>query len=189
MEYSEPRHGTRGFPVEFAALGFLIEQSLHGYALRARITEGLGPLWQVASSQLYQVLHRLEERGYVARSSEAPSAGPSKTVYRATADGAAAFWDWAQDPVHTMRRVRVEFAAKLYFLRRLKLAAVAVLIDKQLAVLEEMAERMTHERKKGSDDATLNVSWLTFQTATISNFSQWLTDHRTKLSTHKETQA
>jgi DNA-binding PadR family transcriptional regulator len=189
MEYSEPRHGTRGFPVEFAALGFLIEEPLHGYALRARITEGLGPLWQVASSQLYQVLHRLEEQGHVVRSSETPSAGPSKTVYRATVDGSAAFWSWAQEPVHTMRRVRVEFAAKLYFLRKLRLEAVSSLIDRQLAALEEMEERVTSERKKGSDDSTLNATWLTFQTATINNFSRWLTDHRTKLSTHKENQA
>ena len=189
MEYSEPRHGTRGFPVEFAALGFLIEEPLHGYALRARIAEGLGPLWQVASSQLYQVLHRLEERGYVVRSPETPSAGPSKTVYHVTADGSAAFWGWAQEPVHTMRRVRVEFAAKLYFLRRLKLEAAAVLIDSQLATLKGMAERVTSERKKGSDDSTLNATWLVFQTATINNFHRWLTTHRTKLSTHKENQA
>ena len=189
MEYSEPRHGTRGFPVEFAALGFLIEEPLHGYALRARITEGLGPLWQVASSQLYQVLHLLEERGYVVRSSETPSAGPSKTVYRATADGSAALWSWAQEPVHTMRTVRVEFAAKLYFLRRLKLEAVAILIDRQLAALEEMENRVTSERKKGSDDSTLNAAWLTFQTATINNFYRWLTAHRTTLSSHKENKA
>ena len=189
MEYSESRHGRRGFPVEFAALGFLIEKPLHGYALRARIAEGLGPLWQVASSQLYQVLHRLEERGYVIRSSDTPSAGPSKTVYHVTAAGMAVFWDWAQEPVHTMRTVRVEFAAKLYFLRRLKLKTVAVLIDRQLGVLEEMEERVTSERKKGSDDSTLNATWLTFQTATINNFYRWLTTHRTKLSTHKENQA
>jgi DNA-binding PadR family transcriptional regulator len=186
MEYSESRHGMRGFPVEFAALGFLINEPLHGYALRARIAEGLGPLWQVASSQLYQVLHRLEERGYVRRSSEAHSAGPSKTVYHTTADGSKAFWSWAQEPVHTMRTVRVEFAAKLYFLRRLRREAVGPLIDGQLAALETMEDRLTSERKKGSDDSTLNAAWLALQTATVINFYRWLAAHRTQLSTPKE---
>jgi len=186
MEYSEPRHGMRGFPVEYAALGFLIEEPLHGYALRSRIREGLGPLWQVASSQLYQVLHRLEERGYVLRSSEQDAAGPSKTVYHLTAEGSAAFWNWAQEPVHTMRTVRVEFAAKIYFLRRLRIDAVQLLIDRQLGALEKMEDRAASERRKGSDDSALNAMWLTLQIATINNFYRWLTSQRTQLCKPKE---
>ena len=186
MEYSEPHHSLRGFPVEYTALGFLIEEPMHGYALRLRIAEGLGPLWQVASSQLYQVLHRLEERDCVRRSSETPSAGPSKTVYRVTTDGMKIFWEWAQTPVDSMRNVRVEFAAKLYFLRRLKLEAVSTLIDRQLSTLKKVEERVSSERRKGSDDSTLNAIWMTLQTATINNFARWLTAHRERLSTDKE---
>jgi len=182
MEYLEARHNTRGFPVEFAALGFLIEEPLHGYALRTRIEEGLGPLWQIASSQLYQVLHRLEDQNYVGRSSDSPSSGPSKTVYHVTPDGEAAFWNWAREPVRTMRTVRVEFAAKLYFLRRLRQNAVLLLIDAQINALESMKERVTSEHKKGSDDSALNAAWLTFQTSTLNNFYQWLAAHRTQLS-------
>lgn len=175
--------------MEFAALGFLIEEPMHGYALRARIAEGLGPLWQVASSQLYQVLHRLEERDFVRRSSEKPSAGPSKTVYRVTSAGTAAFWAWAQEPVHAMRTVRVEFAAKLYFLRRLRSDAICLLIDRQLRALEEMDEHVTSERKGGSDDPTLNDAWLALQITTMNNFYRWLTAHRTQLSAPKENDA
>ena len=189
MEYSEPRHSTRGFPVEFAALGFLVEEPMHGYALRSQIEKGLGPLWQVASSQLYQVLHRLEERDCVRRSSESPSAGPSKTIYHVTATGEQTFWEWAQEPVNTMRNVRVEFAAKLYFLRRLRIEAVPTLIDRQLCALEKMKERVTSEGRKGSDDHTLNSAWLTLQMATINNFYRWLATHRTQLSTRKEREA
>ncbi len=189
MEYSEFRYSLRGFPVEFAALGFLVEEPMHGYALRSRIAEGLGPLWQVASSQLYQVLHRLEEQDCVRRSSEAPSAGPSKTVYHVTPTGLQTFWDWAQAPVDTMRNVRVEFAAKLYFLRRLKLKAVSTLINRQLGVLEEIEEHVSSERRKNSDDSTLDSAWRMLQTATIDNFARWLKTHRTQLSTNKEIEA
>jgi DNA-binding PadR family transcriptional regulator len=146
-------------------------------------------LWQVASSQLYQVLHRLEERDCVRRSSDAPSAGPSKTIYHATSHGAKIFWEWAEEPVDSMRNVRVEFAAKLYFLRRLKLVAVSTLIDRQLGALENIEARVSSEGRRGSDDPTLNAAWLTLQTATISNFYRWLTAHRTQLSTLEEREA
>ena len=189
MEYSEPRHSLRGFPVEYAALGFLIEEPMHGYALRSRIEEGLGPLWQVASSQLYQVLHRLAERNCVGKSSETPSAGPSKTVYRVTPNGELTFWEWAETPVDSMRNVRVEFAAKLYFLRRLKLEAVSRLIDCQLKALQEIKDRVLSERRKSSDDSALDSIWMKLQTATIDNFAQWLTAHRERLSTAKEKEA
>lgn len=172
--------------MEYAVLGFLIEEPLHGYALRNRIAQGLGPLWHVASSQLYQVLHRLEERNWVCHSSEAPSAGPSKTIYHVTSNGEHAFWEWAQAPLDSMRNVRVEFAAKLYFLRRLKLEAISTLIDRQLNALEEMKDRVSSEKRTGSDDSTLNSVWLTLQTATIDNFARWLIDHREQLSTDKE---
>ncbi len=189
MEYSKFRRGLRGFPVEYVVLGFLVEKPLHGYALRSCIAEGLGPLWHVASSQLYQVLHRLEERNCVRRSFEAPSAGPSKTVYHVTSNGEHAFWEWAQTPVDSMRNVRVEFAAKLYFLRRLKLEAVSSLIDCQLKALQEIKDRVLSERRKSSDDSALNSIWMKLQTATIDNFAQWLTAHREQLSTAKEKDA
>ncbi|MCK5827908.1 hypothetical protein KAH43_05215, partial [Candidatus Bipolaricaulota bacterium] len=101
-------------------------------------------------------------------------------------DGNAVFWIWAQEPVHTMRTVRVEFAAKLYFLRRLRPGASGQLIDEQLAELEAMEDYVASERKKGSDDGTLNEAWLTLQVTTINNFREWLTSHREQLSTHKE---
>jgi len=174
--------------VEFAALGFLIEEPLHGYALRSRIAEGLGPLWQVASSQLYQVLHRLEERACVKRVAETSSGGPSKTIYHVTPDGVKLFWEWVQAPVSTMRNVRVEFAAKIYFLRRLELAAVVSFIDQQLEVLEGVEEGLLSDAKKGSDDAVLNTAWLDLQLATVKNFYRWLTAHKVLLSTPKETE-
>jgi len=180
------RHTLQAFPVEFAALGFLIEKPMHGYALRARIEDGLGPLWRVASSQLYQVLHRLKEQELVYTSPDASSSGPSRTIYRATDAGLRLFWTWAQEPVDTMRNMRVEFPAKLYFLRRLNADAVSMLIDRQLGVLEAMKDRVTSEERRSSDDPGLNDAWLTLQLATIANFYRWLSAHRTQLSTSKE---
>lgn len=186
MEYSKLRYSLRGFPVEYVVLGFLVEEPLHGYALRGRITQGLGPLWHVASSQLYQVLHRLEEQDCVCRSSEAPSAGPSKTIYHVTPTGLQTFWEWAQSPVDSMRNIRVEFAAKLYFLRRLRRNAVSKLVEEQMTRLEEIKDYVSDASREVSDDSTLNSTWQVLQTATIDNFARWLTAHCERLSTDKE---
>ena len=84
MEYSRR---SRGLAVEFAVLGLLIEAPMHGYELRDRLTAGLGALWRIASSQLYSVLHRLDEQGWVTCAVELPAAGPARNVYRATDAG------------------------------------------------------------------------------------------------------
>ncbi len=162
-----------------------MEGPLHGYALRTQIREGLGPLWQIASSQLYQVLHRLEEQGLVTRCEGEKAAGPSKTIYAVSDAGAKAFWDWAQQPIASMRTVRVEFAAKLYFLRRLRIESVSGLIDRQLEALPGM-EAYVSSQTRGSDDAPLNDMWHAFQVATMRNFYRWLESQRANLCTPKE---
>ncbi len=184
MEYSS--HHLRGFPVEFVALGFLVETPLHGYALRARIAEGLGPLWQVASSQLYQVLHRLEERGDVRRTNGTSSGGPSRQVYCVTESGRRSFWEWALTPVDAMRNVRVEFAAKIYFIRRLRPDAVVTLVERQMEAQERMEAYVSSESRPGSDDAALNEAWTAFQVSTVANFTRWLKRNRDRLSIGKE---
>ena len=52
---------ARRFPVEYAVLGMLNERAMHGYALRERIDSTLGPLWRIATSQIYAALHLLQD--------------------------------------------------------------------------------------------------------------------------------
>jgi DNA-binding PadR family transcriptional regulator len=186
MEYSGPRHSLRGFPVEFAALGFLFQERMHGYALRSRIEAGLGPLWHIASSQLYQVLRRLERRGFVTRRQSLPASGPQKSVYSVTDQGVEALRRWLEEPVTAMRNVRVEFAAKLYFTRLLNMSSVTGLIDRQLDAVDEMEARLHAEDRSASDDDVLNAAWLHLQQSTLANFRTWLRSHRTRLQSSKE---
>lgn len=184
MEYSAPAQGLRGFPVEFAVLGFLLEKPMHGYALRTRIEDGLGPLWKIASSQLYQVLRRLQSRGWITRRSQRSPGGPPRAVYQATDRGRLAFWSWVEEPVHAMRDVRVEFAAKLYFIRRLRLHAVGTLIDRQISALQRMQHHI--QSQSHGDDAKLQAAWQSLQQSTVENFSRWLHSHRNVLQHPKE---
>jgi DNA-binding PadR family transcriptional regulator len=51
--------------LELAILGLLKEQELHGYELKKRLTETLGPLSRVSFGSLYPALRRLERTGAV----------------------------------------------------------------------------------------------------------------------------
>ena len=58
--------------LELAILGLLKEQDLHGYELKKRLTEALGPVSSVSFGSLYPALARLERAGAVEATS--PSA-------------------------------------------------------------------------------------------------------------------
>ena len=138
MEY----RGVRGFPTDYGVLGLLLDGPAHGYDLQQRLHAGLGPVWRVAWSQLYSVLHSLEEKGWVnAATKESPS-GPPRHMYAITTRGRRAFFEWAVAPVSRLRDVRVEFLAKLYFLRRHQPEELGPLLERQSASLERAMEEL-----------------------------------------------
>jgi DNA-binding PadR family transcriptional regulator len=51
--------------LELAVLGLLTEQPLHGYELKKRLSETLGPLWGISFGSLYPALRRLEASGAI----------------------------------------------------------------------------------------------------------------------------
>lgn len=64
--------------LELAILGLLKEQDLHGYELKKRLVESLGPLSSVSFGSLYPALSRLERAGAVeaAHNDAAPAVAP-----------------------------------------------------------------------------------------------------------------
>ncbi len=177
---------SRGLAVEHAVLGFLVEAPAHGYELRDRLVRGLGSFWRVASSQLYQVLHRLEEEGWVECAVESGSAGPSRNVYRITRKGEGAFWSWAASPVRHVRQIRVEFLAKVYFLRRLAPDRLAGLVAGQTEVLQELRERMTARPRLETDDVGLGELAASYRRSQVEGTIRWLKENETKLLAGKE---
>jgi len=183
MEY--PRR-SRGLAVEFAVLGHLVDASMHGYELRDRMASGLGAFWRIASSQLYKVLHRLDEQGWVSCVVESPSAGPARNVYRATDVGREAFWGWAASPVRHVRRIRVEFLAKVYFLRRLSPDRVGALVDGQLDVLRELYGHLNARERIETDDIDLGRLAASYRRSQVAGTIRWIEEHERELVGRKE---
>ena len=67
--------------LELAILGLLKESDLHGYELKKRLVEALGPFSSVSFGSLYPALARLERAGAV----EASEAGPGTVTSAAPA--------------------------------------------------------------------------------------------------------
>lgn len=70
---------SRAESLEFALLGLLAQDSLHGYELRKRLTSIFGPFRALSFSVLYPQLRRMMEAGLIVQA-EVPKGGRSKRV-------------------------------------------------------------------------------------------------------------
>ena len=104
--------------LEIALLGLLRAHPRHAYELHQLLTEGsepLGIIWRLKQSNLYALLAKLEEAGYVASTVELHGSRPPRKMLQVTPEGRAAFAHWLLIPVDHGRDFRLEFLAKLYF--------------------------------------------------------------------------
>jgi len=132
-------------PLEQPLLGFLMQGPLHGYDLHRRVKQELGQVWYVGISHVYGGLKQLEQAGWVECVSAPQRGRRVRRVYRITPAGREHFRAWVQQPVAKMRRVRVEFLAKLYFFRALGLEGVEALVAAQEAVCRERLMRLEQQ--------------------------------------------
>jgi PadR family transcriptional regulator, regulatory protein AphA len=121
--------------MEHALLGFLRLTPMHGYELFQTLSSatGLGLVWRLKQSQLYALLGKLEDRGYVLATVEPQENRPSRKVFHLTEDGRAALADWVRKPVLRPRELRLDFLAKLYFAELDGSDAVEQLVDGQVS--------------------------------------------------------
>lgn len=84
--------------LKLAVLGLLLEAPMHGYEIRKRLTEMLGPFRAFSYGSLYPALRRLQDSGCIV---EDEAAGPGKRrarrVYRITETGADRFGELVTD--------------------------------------------------------------------------------------------
>ena len=66
--------------LELAVLGLLTEQPRHGYDLKKRLSETLGPLWGISFGSLYPALRRLERSGAIEEIAETAGSMSAPTV-------------------------------------------------------------------------------------------------------------
>lgn len=103
--------------VEYALLGIVRNEPLHGYEIYRRLTDTaeLRLVWRMKQSRLYSLLSRLADDGLLYFTLEPQEGRPSRKVFHITPAGKSAYSLWLIQPVKLPRELRLEFMLKLYF--------------------------------------------------------------------------
>jgi DNA-binding PadR family transcriptional regulator len=113
-------------------LAMLAKEPSHGYELRARLQQALGPLGDgMNAGQIYVTLGRLEKAGLVASERSAGQADrPDRKMYALTADGQQRVASWLAE-VSWPRPDLAEFHLKLIAAAAARLADPLAIVDAQ----------------------------------------------------------
>ncbi|BAD56136.1 transcriptional regulator, Acidobacterial, PadR-family [Nocardia farcinica] len=84
--------------LEHALLVSLTERSGSGYELARRFDKSIGFFWNATHQQIYRVLKRMEEAGWLDVESVAQEGRPDKKVYSVNAAGRAELARWIAEP-------------------------------------------------------------------------------------------
>jgi DNA-binding PadR family transcriptional regulator len=84
--------------VKHAILGFLVDQPMHGYELKRKLSPALPRERRVNDGVLYPLLRRMEDEGLLRKRVERGESGRDRNVFHVTARGRREFERWLQSP-------------------------------------------------------------------------------------------
>ena len=160
--------------LELAILGLLKERTMHGYQLKKRLSETLGPFWQVSYGSLYPALKRLQRDGSVEMVFPREEVGRRKNVYRVTEAGEQLFGQLVEKAGGDADGDN-GFHVRLAFFRYLKPETRIGLLERRRAYLlgrlAEFKQRVTSYRERvdsytlslmrhGMDSTEHDIRWL-----------------------------
>ena len=154
---------TLSMTIEYALLGFLYQQPMHGYEIHQQLKnlQGLGMVWRVKQSRLYALLGKLEKEEYITSVLKPQQARPPRKVFHLTLAGRKTFLDWVKNPVERGRQVRQEFLAKYYFVRSLEPEIGKNLISRQIVSCQQWLIDLHEEASTGTP--TASFEWVVHQ--------------------------
>lgn len=94
-------------------------------------------MWHLKQSQLYALLARHAEAGYVSESLDEQGTRPPRKVMSLTPSGMEAFDNWLVNPVEHGRDFRMEFLAKLSFAHQAGPELARCLIKRQRVACQD----------------------------------------------------
>jgi DNA-binding PadR family transcriptional regulator len=132
--------------MKYSVLGFLIDQPMHGYALKRALSPALPPAQQVNDGILYPLLKRLESEGLVRKKEERGRSGRARNVFHPTPKGRREFDQWLAGRDDEADEVAYDFLlghpflTKCLFFSRLDPDEVVQKFQEQLAGCAEKLE-------------------------------------------------
>jgi DNA-binding PadR family transcriptional regulator len=169
--------------IEHALLGFVYDSPLHGYEIYRRLSDpaGLWQVWRLKQSQLYALLTKLEEKGYLTATLQSQEGRPPRKIYALHEAGRVAFCDWLATPVAHGRQMRIEFLAKLYFAHRQEPLLVLHLIEHQIDACQRWLGTFQPPSKAMSEPDFFGYAVQQFRYNQVESFLAWLAACRQEL--------
>jgi len=140
-------------------LALLSHKAGHGYELKKRFEQALGPLWPLREAQIYNNLRILEKEGLVLAEVVEQDDAPDRKEFGLTPAGESVLADWLGSPVVSPSKLKDDFYLKLSVLARVlhDKAGLAELLWQQrthyLQRLREL-ERTLQEAEEKGDNVT-----------------------------------
>lgn len=143
---------------EWACLGILYEDPMHGFAVASRLRPGdeLGRVWSLSRALTYRSLDQLTERGLIRAVGQEPGiAGGNRTVLTATSAGRGELRRWLATPVEHLRDLRSELLLKLVIAERCDID-VTEMLQRQRNLIAELATAIGGDSRSDPDRGTTN---------------------------------
>ena len=165
---------------EYALLGILMTGPKHGYEMHSYFSSNMHQFWRLSMSQIYALLKRMEKNGVVISKGEWQNNRPAKKIFSITQTGKEGFLNWIYSPVNHVRNLRIEFMAKLFFIKELKLERATDIIDKQIEILQEKLHLMQPPKEKIMDE--FQKALHSFKITQTTSAINWLKECKTFFS-------
>jgi PadR family transcriptional regulator AphA len=134
-------------PAEYAILGLLQSQSMHGYEMFQQFKHGtLGEIVHLEMSQMYAFLKKLERLGYIEAELEPQGTRPPRKVFHLTTTGRTTFFQWLSEPVVRPREIRILFLIKLYFVQQFRPRETTPLVQQQIVACQNFLNHLETRR-------------------------------------------
>lgn len=167
--------------LRYALLALLDEGEAHGYELRKRFTDRVGPFWHPNIGQIYQVLHQLEQRGLVMCRDVSAGARLRRT-FRMTDRGERALATWLARRPAWPPPVRDEILVRVLAAERHGAAALLAQLERQeseyrryLAAIHATVPRSPSMTRRLAQEAAVSLA---------EAHLRWLARCREALSSH-----
>lgn len=177
------RSSNSAIAPEFALLGLLSLQPAHGYDLARRLKESLGNVWHINLNQLYNLLKRLEQQGYLIGETETQEKLPARRCFHLSPSGQQRFETWLRTPTGcSVRAIRLEFTTRLYFATQHDAGFANRLIDEQKETVLNGINQLTKALDHIPPDQSFNHLAMELRLRQLSSILDWLEHCRRSLS-------
>lgn len=190
MSISKSSRPASKISPEYALLGFLYVQPLHGYELQRRLQNELHEIWRLSQSQVYSILKRLARQGLIKAKVQPQEKLPDREQLELTETGRESFLNWLVEPTRSSARaIRIEFLTRMYFAGRIEPGLSEKLFREQESYTRNDLARLKRHLGELPGDQRYNRLGLVLRIRQLNSILEWLSENQSILiEAHGEAQ-